>query len=171
MKKNISLLYIIITLISCNKENNDSDESNSSSFFSNSIDLIFKNQDGEDLLNDSTDNYLSEPQLYFFINGEKIKAQDYDPQIGSETGTYLITESDPYELRCFLYDGQENVLHDSDGIQTGINTNYLEFNGEINDTITTQWEHVDDNGSFYITKVWINGELRTEVGDVFIIEK
>lgn len=169
MAKFCYLMFMIFVSISCSNEQDDSETE--STLISNSINLIFKNEKGDDLLNDSVNGYLSDPQLYYLIDGERIKAQEYDPQIGSETGTLLITESDPYELRCFLYDGTENVLSDSAGIQTGINTNYLELNGEITDTITIQWEFIEKNGTFSIMKVWINSELQTETGDTFSIIK
>ncbi len=186
MKRIFYVLCIaFIVVFSCSKDNSSDEEvvnddvtdsiENSiigGFVYSNNIELTFLNQEGEDLLNDSTNGYLSYPQLYYLVDGEVVKAQKYDPQIGSETGTYLITETDPYILRCFLYEGKENVLSDEDGIITGTSTNYLGFNGEITDTIKTQWKYIEDNGSFYWTTAWIDGnELSNEDGDSFTVVK
>lgn len=180
MKTILYLLFVVLILaLGCSKDNSDNNEDSTeviygeySYVYSNIIKLIFKNQEGEDLLNDSTENYLSEPQLYYLVDGVITKPQDYDPQISSETGTHLITESDPYELKCSLYPGRDSILSDNDGIQTGISINYLGFSGEITDTIKTQWRYNENTGSYSWRTAWINGEeLSIDDGNTFTIIK
>jgi hypothetical protein len=130
------------------------------------------NEDGDDLLNPATKGYLpfTKFKLYYLINGQKIAAQDFDSQIGGTNGMMLITEKQPYTLRCFTYcHGDEGLISEIEGIKRGIAIAYLEINDQITDTIKTEWIHKP--GYFVNEKLWYNGELHEPAELVFKVQK
>lgn len=157
MKNLIRVVSLSLLIISCSSNDDEVNQS----VIDVGIDFSLLNQEGEDMLNSETANYFSEMQLYYLINGEKIKVQDYNPQIGDHNGTMLITESSPYRLRCFTYCcGYEGITSDEDGIKRGVSIAYLELNKEVTDTIKTEWELKE--GKYFVNrKVWYNGELKS----------
>ncbi len=177
MKKNsimnlslgISCFMCFCLLFSCSKDSNEDNNEESSFYLNSDVNLSLVNENGEDLLNSTTEGYFSDIQLYYVVDGEKIKAQEYDSQCGGENGTLLITETTPYKLRCFTYDYYESISDDSGEIFTGTSIALLELSSEITDTITTEWETnlVD---YFTVTKVWYNGELKS-IDESFTIIK
>ncbi len=169
----MKLLYfalIIMCFSSCTKKDNTDQDDTTSNFYKDvDVNLSIINETGDDLLNPATDSYFSDIQLYYVIDGIKVKAQDYDSQIGGENGILLINETTPYKLRCFTCDNDDDASSDSGGIKTGTHIALLQLNDEITDTITTEWEtNVDEY--FTVTKVWYNGDLKS-INESFTITK
>ena len=135
------------------------------------IDFSFTNEKGEDLLNPETDGYysLDSIQLYYLINNEKVKVQDYDLQMGGNNGLLLITEMNPYALRCFTSGSAfEEIRNSEEKELNGQSINYLELNSETTDTIRTEWEYGE--GYFVVTKVWFN-DMECEIDGYNFISK
>ncbi|MGV8945106.1 MAG: hypothetical protein ACOH1N_01635 [Lutibacter sp.] len=156
--KKIIFLTISILIMSCS---NDHTSEQNEFVITSDVNFNILSQNGADLLNSATTDYFSTDnmQLYYLIGGEKIKVQDFDPQIGGKNGIMLGTETTPYFLRCFTYShGDEGLIKEENGIKTGIAIAYLELNGEVTDTIKTEWESKEGK-YFRNTKVWYNDVL------------
>jgi len=168
--KKLIFFTISILIISCS-DNGISEENNV--YVNVGVDFSILNSNGEDLLNSATLGYFpfAGMQLYYEINGKKIAVQDFDPQVGGNNGIMLITETVPYRLRCFTYNhGDEGLVKNENGIKTGISIAYLELNGEVTDTIKTEWESKEDK-YFINTKVWYNDVLQESADKVFSVVK
>ncbi len=128
------------------------------------IDLSIQNPQGVDLISPATEEYfpVEDMQLYYLVDGKKVKVQDFDPQIGGHNGLKLLTGISTHKLRCFLYNYNEKEEEiGEDGVKKGTSMYYLQLNQNITDTIKTEWEALD--GRYYaIRKVWYNGELSEE---------
>lgn len=117
------------------------------------FDVSFKNQDGEDLLNPSTTNSLTENdiKLYHLINNESVYY--FKSNLDAPKGFKLLkaTDNSTYYLRVFP-DGQ---------IENGESILYLEFRGTDLDTIKTYNTSTDSNK--ICTKIWYNENLVWDV--------
>lgn len=172
MVEKLLILTIVTTIFILNSSRGD--DSRTNNFILNSaIEFRILTPDGDDLLNSETSGHFSlqDMQLYYLINGEKTKVQDLDPQIGGNNGIMLITEGATYSLRCFTYSNRDEWLtHEKDGVKTGRSVAYLELNGEVTDTIKTEWES-KENKYFVIKKVWYNNELHEPAEEIFSVIK
>lgn len=168
--KKLIFFTISILIMSCSKDQNL--EVNNFNL-DVSVDFSILNSNGEDLLNPKTLGYFpfAGMQLYYEIDGIRIAVQDFDPQAGGNNGIMLINETVPYRLRCFPYShGDEGLVKDENGIKTGISIAYLKLNGEVTDTIKTEWESKEDK-YFINTKVWYNDVLQESAHKVFSVVK
>jgi len=168
MKTLITILFLLI-IFSCS--DND-DEPVCCFVLNNGVKFNILNQQGEDLLNDSTPEYfpVEEMTLYYLINDEKIEAQHMLGGLEND-GIGLSTDSNPYYLSCLsnIYDG-DLTIDEETGIGTGISITYLQLNNQVTDTIKTEWESKEDK---YIVnkKIWYNGELHEPAEIVFEVIK
>lgn len=165
--KILILLCVLNILISCSK-----DENMNSSVVSVAVEFSLIDQNGDDLLDSLTPNYFKreEMELYYLIDNKKIKATDFDPQIGKQNGIMLITETVPFRLRIFTYHhGDNGLISEVNGVKTGRSITYVELNGATTDTIKAEWGN--GNNCFVNTKIWYNGELQTYPDTPFVITK
>lgn len=164
MKNILIAISSILMLVNCSNEKQEDEIMNPSNYYiSTAVRITLINNKGEDLLRPSTENYFEfdKINLYYLLNGKKVKVQDYDPQIGGDDdkGMVLITETTPYQLACFTYfHGDEGLLSIENGVKTGHSTAYLELNENKTDTIVTEWES-KENKHIIVRKIWYNGEL------------
>lgn len=153
--------------MSCSK--NDDVEKNG---FVKSVGVEFNilNQDGDDMLNPATMDYLplENMKLYYLINGEKIEV--YDSSMAYPRNIGLITETIPYRLGIATYDGEDGLISEVDGVKTGIAIAFLKLSEGITDTIKTEWESKE--GKYFVNKkIWYNGELHEPADSVFEVRK
>ena len=156
MKKQIYLLFVLFLVImfaSCTekvKPTPNPDYMN----YGIAVDISFLNNQGQDLLNSNTPDYYNYKnfELYYLVKDEMVSAADYDSQLGN--GMMLVTESNPYYLRCFTYANEnDGVISESDGVVTGISYTYLKLNDSETDTMKTEWGSIKDK-SFVNTKLY-----------------
>ena len=156
--KNIFALIFVLMLAGCTEKDKPVPSDNEM-VYSIAVDISFLNNQGQDLLNSNTPDYYNYKnfELYYLVKDEIVSVADYDSLLIN--GMMLVTESNPYYLRCFTYANEnDGVISESDGVITGISYTYLKLNDTETDTIKTEWESIK-NKSFVNTKVWYNGVL------------
>lgn len=165
MKKVVITLFVLL-FTSCSEK-----ESPTLMNVDIKVDIHFLNEQNEDLLSTNTPDHYNYDniKLYYLVEGEVVLTSDYDPQLGN--AMMLITETNPYYLRCFTYANEnDGIISDSNGVVTGISYTYLKLNNEDTDTIKTEWQSVNGK-SFVNTKVWYNGEFHLLDGKPFRVTK
>lgn len=136
------------------------------------ITCSYLNQNGEDLLNPSTQDFLSfdNMKLYYLIDGEMVEAQDSNSMVYNQSVLNLIKEVNPYVLMVFTYhQGTDGIISEEGGIKKGASTAYLILNEFDIDTIKTEWE----SGPSYFINTYIsyNGQLPDNETKSFTIIK
>lgn len=124
-----------------------------------SLDIVFLNSKGENLLNESTPGHFSFAEMkLFFIKGKE-KVEVNNPRLDSPKGINVINEQkDLIRLRVLANVGYlEDIISDNGKFKTGKSIALLQVNNKVTDTIKTQWE----SGPQYllITKAWYNDKL------------
>ncbi|WP_081208916.1 hypothetical protein [Salegentibacter sediminis] len=161
-KKFMMLLFLLLVTAGlstgCSKGDEVTNEEEANAVVATGLDLVFLNEDGEDLLNPSTKNHLSRDKmaLYYLVDGKKVVASEFDPDIGRHQGIMLIDETEPYSLRIFTARNLKDVNSEKEGEKRGTSISYLELGNGITDTIKTEWKA--KTGLFVNLKVWYNGE-------------
>ena len=153
--KNLIVLIIILLSMGCSKDNNEP----SASIVSVGVEFSILNKEGKDLLNPNTTNHYSidSMKLYYLINDQIVEVLDTNMQY--PRNIMLITENNPYRIRCFTNDDENNgLISEKDEIKIGVSIAYLELNNTDIDTIKTEWESGDNY--FINKKVWYNGVLQ-----------
>lgn len=156
-------LITIVIAFSCSKE-----KSIRGFVLETNVDFNVLNETGEDLLNPATPGYFpfEDMKLFYLINNERVEV--FDPYMDLPSNIMLITETSPFRLRCFTYDGEEGFTHEENGVKIGTAIAFLEFNEYDTDTIITEWASKENY--FVNKKVWYNGELQA-VNSVFQVVK
>jgi hypothetical protein len=143
--KNLFVLctcVILLCLINCKRE------SDNSTIVSTHIDIAYKDAFGNDLLNESNQNYYSKDNIhvYTIINGVKTDVYNNMMAYPRDFMIYKNDELNSYFIRFFL---------ESDTVLVKLNQNTTDT---IISTIDTS------NGNQILRKLWYNGSLKWEFG-------
>lgn len=148
--KNVLILctgVILLCLVNCKKE------SPKSTIVSTSIDIAYKDAFGNDLLNETNQNYFSKDNIhvYTIING--VKTDVYNNMMAYPQGfrIYKNEELNSYFISVFL---------ESDTVLVQLNQN-------TTDTIISLIDK--SNGNQILRKLWYNGSLKWEFGVAQVI--
>jgi len=151
MNKLILILCTILILASCEK-NNDS------TILDGTINILYTDIIGNDLLDTNTQNYIHESEIdvYYLINGKTEKV--YNPMAYMQEGFKIIRDNQKqfYYLMLGCNSPKENNITET----------YIKI-GEDTDTIKCRFR-IFDNG-YAIDKVWYNNvEQTTKYGMDFV---
>lgn len=141
MKKILLFLSMVPLLFSyCKKENNGS-------VVTTYIDIAYKDDGGNDLLNPSNINYYAPSNIHIFTLIDGVKTEVNNPQMANphDFMIYKNNSLNQYFIRVFLHE-----------------TTLLQLNQDTTDTLTCTIEKT--NNSEVLTKLWYNGTLKWEVG-------
>lgn len=122
-----------------------------------SIGISFVDQNGQDLLDPSHSNAITEQNtdLYYMIDDSLVK--QFEGHLDHPKMFHIPDETSPhnenYQLVVF-----SNIIKNQDTAFT-----YLEFEDGSMDTIKTQYEIADN--STIVTRVWYNGDLKCDIYD------
>ena len=164
--KKLIIILLTYTIIGCSEKNS----TEASFVLATGVRFKLLDESGKDLLNPNTINYfpIDSMKLYHKINEEIIEV--YDENMEYPRNISLITESNPYQIGFGSYSGYEGEISEIDGIKRGVSINYLEFNSEITDTITVEWEA--KKGIYFVnTKIWYNNTLYNPDNMPFVVTK
>lgn len=174
--RKILLAILCTSFVACSERSHNIEEvllqENNGATLECAIIVRYLNQDGEDLLDPTTQDYYSfdNMKLYYLINGERVEARDSNPLAANQSMLRFIEETDPYSLMAFTYhEGDVDVISEDNGIKKGASTAYLVLNENDTDTIMSKW--VSGPGYFLNTEVWYNGQLPDLESTTFIILK
>ncbi len=162
MNKIIYFISLIFLMISCSKETEEEETTESSYgvFVSSSVHISYLNTKGEDLLDTNTVNYFPfEDMKLYYINNEGDKEEVYDGTKDFPRNMCLVGGTDPTMLTIFTDTDKDNMISENDSIMVGQSINILELNENISDTIVAEWYYYKDYAAFYISKFWYNGTM------------
>ena len=133
---------ILLCLINCKRE------SGKAIVVTTSIDIAYNDSFGNDLLNESTQNYFSKNNIhvYTIINGVKTDVYNNMMDYPRDFLIYKNIELNNYFIRFFL---------ESDTVLVQLNQN-------TTDTIISTVDK--SNGNEILRKLWYNGSLKWEFG-------
>lgn len=165
--KNLFFLVLIVSItLSCQKESKD-EISAEGLIIASGISLKFVNDTGQDLLNPILESSFdfTQMKLYYQIDGEKVEV--FDTLMDSPRNLKIIEEEGSYTLRVVTNQDYKNGLSENDEIITGRSIALLELNSNITDTIETEWDFYKNSGSFFVMKIWYNGEYHDFESDTY----
>jgi hypothetical protein len=158
------LLLLLMAVTSCDSDSDDN--LTTEVYVSNEIYIKIENSQGQNLLDTSVVDYFdfSSIKLYYLTDGEKEEV--YDANMSLPRNLKLGDVDGEATLIIYTNTDASDFETEEDGVKCGESIAYLELSETVVDTIKTEWEY---GGSyFWNTKVWYNGELKSDDNEILI---
>ncbi|WP_456376551.1 hypothetical protein [Lutibacter sp.] len=157
----ILIILTTIILFGCTKDNTNMNSYN----LENQIYLSFKNANGQNLLDNSTENSynIEAMKLFYLVNDEPVEVTIEN---GFNMGSIELT-SDKL-LKVFTNPSSSNIVEETSEYNVAENIAYLQLSSTDTDTIKTHSR--TSQNYFLVSKVWYNNELVWERDNGGIIE-
>jgi len=111
------------------------------------VDIVFKDENGADLLNPGNSSSISDFKIYYQVNGQKVLYNE--PNLDYPGGYRIIQDANNYFLKVYL-----NTPYTA-GSSNGETITYLEINGNKTFEIKSQYNSNPSNVS--CEKLWLDG--------------
>ena len=159
MKKSVMLIAISLLLLimgGCKKEKNNIDL-----IIDNSVNVLYKNDLGNNLLDSTTSNYYSYANMHMFYLDNGVKKEYYNGKMDAPKGIRILKDTTGEYVLAFYFHGY--------GVNDTV-INFLQLSDTDTDTLVGIFDHYS-NGVI-LTKAWYNGVLwKPGAGPNFTIVK
>lgn len=151
--KNLLYCALFLLLSSCGKDHPSICCMN----VQGTLSIVYKNAQGQNLLDESTPGYYSteDMKLFHIIAGQKKVVYNFN--LDTPKGMSVIKEGITRLNVGFSLNKEGDIIHKDKKVTRGESTSIIQLNESVIDTVKIQWE--SKPGSLMITKAWHKSKL------------